>query len=92
MKIQVSAGGLLVCLLASFLSTDLFQVKEEKDIEWVRSYLIFFVQFFSSWYISNCECFVSFLFASVKLKINFQSAALVGWSVGRCPSSLKNGS
>ncbi|CAN0535950.1 unnamed protein product, partial [Ectocarpus sp. 12 AP-2014] len=32
---EVSAGGLLVCLLASFLSTDLFPVKEEKDIEWV---------------------------------------------------------
>ncbi|CAN0111390.1 unnamed protein product [Ectocarpus sp. 6 AP-2014] len=31
---EVSAGGLLVCLLASFLSTDLFPVKEEKDIEW----------------------------------------------------------
>lgn len=33
--IQVSAAGLLVCLLASFLSTDFFPVKEEKDIEWV---------------------------------------------------------
>lgn len=36
---QVSAAGLLVCLLASFLSTDLFPVKEEKDIEWVSDAL-----------------------------------------------------
>lgn len=33
--LQVSAAGLLVCLVSSFLSTDLFPVKEEKDIEWV---------------------------------------------------------
>lgn len=32
---QVSAAGLLVCLVASFLSTDVFPVKEEKDVEWV---------------------------------------------------------
>lgn len=32
---EVSAAGLLVCLVSSFLSTDLFPVKEEKDIEWV---------------------------------------------------------
>ncbi|CAM9250977.1 unnamed protein product [Laminaria digitata] len=31
---EVSAAGLLVCLVASFLSTDFFPVKEEKDIEW----------------------------------------------------------
>lgn len=31
---EVSAAGLLVCLVSSFLSTDLFPVKEEKDIEW----------------------------------------------------------
>ena len=36
---EVSAAGLLVCLLASFLSTDLFPVKEEKDIEWVSGML-----------------------------------------------------
>lgn len=33
--VQVSAAGLLVCLVSSFLSTDFFPVKEEKDIEWV---------------------------------------------------------
>lgn len=36
--LQVSAAGLLVCLVASFLSTDFFPVKEEKDIEWVRAF------------------------------------------------------
>lgn len=37
---EVSAAGLLVCLVASFLSTDLFPVKEEKDIEWVSILLL----------------------------------------------------
>lgn len=34
---QVSAAGLLVCLVVSFLATDFFPVKQEKDIEWVRN-------------------------------------------------------
>lgn len=41
---QVSAAGILVCLVSSYLSTDLLPVKEEKDIERV-SQLISLVNF-----------------------------------------------
>lgn len=37
---QVSAAGLLVCLVVSFLATDFFPVKQEKDIEWVRRHAL----------------------------------------------------